>query len=96
MQLRWTSAALADLDAVEVHITEDNRPVVALDVVFRILDTIDRILPEQPKAGRLGRVADTRELVIDSTPFIVVYQVSERVEILRVLHGSQQWPPEDL
>ncbi|MCG8044986.1 MAG: type II toxin-antitoxin system RelE/ParE family toxin [Candidatus Thiodiazotropha taylori] len=28
------------------------------------------------------------------TPFILVYQVSgDQVDILRVLHGSQAWPP---
>jgi toxin ParE1/3/4 len=43
--------------------------------------------------GRSGRVADTRELVISRTPFIVVYRVTPtRIEILRVLHGAQAWP----
>lgn len=33
------------------------------------------------------------ELVISRTPFIVVYRVkAKRIELLRVLHGSQQWP----
>jgi toxin ParE1/3/4 len=40
-------------------------------------------------------VKGTRELVIGRTPFIVVYRVkpkAKRIELLRVLHGSQQWP----
>ncbi|MBU2719510.1 type II toxin-antitoxin system RelE/ParE family toxin [Acidithiobacillus ferridurans] len=40
-----------------------------------------------------GRQQGTRELVIPHTPFIVVYRARHgRLEILRVLHGAQQWP----
>lgn len=43
--------------------------------------------------GRVGRVFDTRELVIRDTPFIVPYRVKEdTIVILRVFHSSRQWP----
>jgi len=46
-----------------------------------------------PESGRIGRVAGTRELVIVRTPYIAAYQVgSVAVLVLRILHGSQQWP----
>jgi toxin ParE1/3/4 len=40
-------------------------------------------------------VAGTRELVISNTPFIAVYRLvgTERIEVLRLLHGAQRWPP---
>ncbi len=42
--------------------------------------------------GRLGRVSGTRELVIPETPFILPYRIQDnRIEILAVLHGAQQW-----
>jgi len=42
----------------------------------------------------VGRVEDTRELVIPGLPFIVVYRVKkESVEVARVIHGAQEWPP---
>jgi toxin ParE1/3/4 len=54
--------------------------------------------------GKLGRSPDTRELVITSYPYLIVYNVEPGVEtppegpktiaILRVLHGAMQWPPE--
>jgi len=61
-------------------------------------DEIERqvnMLHEQPKLGRPGRVKGTRELVISNTPFIAVYRLkgSQRIEMLRLLHGSQLWPP---
>lgn len=93
MQLKWTDLALADLDRIETYIAADNSPLVAIDVVLRIIDTVDIILPEHPEAGRIGRVENTRELVIDGTPFLVIYRITRAVEILRVLHGAQQWPP---
>jgi toxin ParE1/3/4 len=46
-----------------------------------------------PYLGRPGRVANTRELVVTSTPFIVAYRVvSDRIEILAVFHGARRWP----
>jgi toxin ParE1/3/4 len=32
---------------------------------------------------------------VSGTPYIVVYLVSDGVEFIRVLHGAQQWPPEN-
>jgi toxin ParE1/3/4 len=46
-----------------------------------------------PFRGRAGEEPDTRELVVPRTAYIVVYRVRESVvEILRVIHGAQQWP----
>lgn len=95
MQLKWTKLANADLENIEIHISEDNSPSVAVDVVMKIIDNVQLILPQHPGAGRQGRVKNTRELVIDGLPFIVIYreQLSEnRIEVLRVLHDAQQWP----
>jgi toxin ParE1/3/4 len=52
-----------------------------------------RQLRDHPLIGRPGRAAGTRELVISRTPFIVIYRITDRrIEMLRVLHGAQQWP----
>ncbi|WP_310889386.1 type II toxin-antitoxin system RelE/ParE family toxin [Delftia sp. UME58] len=48
-----------------------------------------------PELGRLGRIEDTRELVISQTSYVVPYRVyGNVVRILRVLHCAQQWPDE--
>ena len=58
----------------------------------RIAEQIE-ILQQHPQMGRPGRKQGTRELVISRTPFIVVYRIkAKRIELLRVLHGAQQWP----
>jgi toxin ParE1/3/4 len=63
---------------------------------FRLDEEIElqvRQLRDHPMMGRPGRQPGTRELVIGRTPFIAVYRVTRsRVEILRILHGAQQWP----
>ena len=95
MQLKWTDLADADLEKIEAHISKENSPAVAIDVVMRIIDSVYLVLPEYPRAGRQGRVRNTRELVVDGIPFIVIYRESVSancIEILRVLHDAQQWP----
>jgi len=53
-----------------------------------------RQLREYPRMGRPGRVADTRELVIVGTPFLLVYAENPvRVEILHIYDGRQDWQP---
>lgn len=93
MQLKWTDSALSDLEHIENYISEDNSPVVAIDIVLRIIDAVGSVLPAHPEAGRIGRVDNTRELVVDGTPYLVIYRITQAVELLRVLHGAQQWPP---
>ena len=96
MQLKWTDLANDDLDQVEAYIAQENSIVVAIDVVLKIIDTAELILSNHPEAGRSGRVKNTRELVINGAPFIVIYRelkTLQRIEILRVLHDAQQWLP---
>ena len=95
MQLKWTDLADSDLEKIETHITQENSPIVAIDVVLNIIDSVYLILSDHPRAGRHGRVKNTRELVIDGLPFIVIYREpisTNCIEILRVLHHTQQWP----
>ena len=60
MQLKWTDLAAKDLDKIEAHITEDNSAIVALDVVMNIIEGTHFILSDHPRAGRQGRVKNTR------------------------------------
>ena len=51
------------------------------------------LLSEQPAIGRVGRVPNARELVVDNTPFILPYRVRDNnIEILHVLHTPRRWP----
>lgn len=91
MRIKWTKGAQNNLHQIEDYIAQDN-PKAAVAVVIKIIKTVG-VLSENPAMGRIGRIFDTRELIINGTPFIVPYRIkSEQIEILRVLHGSNKWP----
>lgn len=91
MKVIWFKRAILDLISVRDYITQDN-PQAAQLVVQRIKDKVS-LLREQPGMGRPGRVPNTKELLVDQTPFILPYRVRDnKIEILRVLHTSRRWP----
>jgi toxin ParE1/3/4 len=54
-----------------------------------------QLLARHPMAGREERVADTREMIISGTPFLVPYRIEKNeVRILAVLHATREWPEE--
>jgi toxin ParE1/3/4 len=92
MEIRWSPEAAADFTAMIQYIQQDNSPA-ALRVARAIYQNIAQ-LKVFPNRGRPGRAEGTRELPIQQLPFVVVYRVGESaVEIARVLHGAQRWPP---
>ena len=94
MQLKWTEPAAQDLDKIEKYISRENSPAVAIDIVLKVIETVEMVLPTHPRAGRMGRVTGTREFLIEGVPFVVIYRQigSDQLQIIRVLHDAQQWP----
>jgi toxin ParE1/3/4 len=96
-EVRWSVAALEDLESVLVHIAADN-PTAALAVIDK-LETIGTQLGEMA-TGRKGRVSGTYEKPVVGLPYILAYAIetrsdgSERIVILRVIHGARDWPDE--
>jgi len=91
MRVRWTTDAADDLERICDYIAE-GRPESAGRVGQAIVQGI-AALETFPNRGRPGRVEGTRELVFVSLPFVAVYEVHDEVQVLRILHGAQQWPP---
>jgi toxin ParE1/3/4 len=89
--IRWLRTATRNRFEQLDYIAADN-PAAAV----RLDEAIERqtdLLAQHPLMGREGRVKGTRELVIGRSPFIAVYRVKKkRIEILRILHGAQQYP----
>jgi addiction module RelE/StbE family toxin len=88
MEVRWTGLAVRDLENIARYIQLDN-PAAAGRMMRALYDgamSLERL----PNRGRAGRIAGTRELIF--APYIIVYRVTQAVEILRVYHGSQDWP----
>ncbi len=92
MEVRWSPEAAADFTAIVRYIRQDN-PSAALRVARAIYNAVAQ-LNTFPNRGRSGKIDGTRELPLTSLPFVVVYRVRENVvEIVRLLHGAQRWPP---
>lgn len=93
MLIWWSTPATQQLAAAHEYIAADDE-AAASRITNHIWDSVD-ILARHPFAGRKGRVAGTRELVISGTPFVVAYRIEKsEVRILAVLHASREWPEE--
>lgn len=91
-KLEWKAAARADLLAIVDYISDDNP-----DAAQRLKDDIEAKaakLPAHPQLYRMGRVPNTREMVVRANYIVIYAENDEAVTILRVLHAAQQWPPE--
>jgi toxin ParE1/3/4 len=92
MNIAWSPEAIEDLVSLRAYIAEDN-PVAARRVVRHIIQSVERLLPDNPQIGRAERVPGTRELVVPKTPYVVPYQVRRTtIQVLRVYHGARRWP----
>ena len=90
LNLEWKATAIADLLAIVDYISDDN-PDAAQALKDEIEAKTSR-LPDNPQLYRVGRVDDTREMVVRPN-YIVIYEENTiAVTILRVLHAAQQWP----
>jgi toxin ParE1/3/4 len=91
MELRWSEQAADDLEHITDYLFE-NAPERAAELVRGIYDSPATLLTF-PYRGRVGRKEGTRELVLSSLPYVVVYQITgEVIYIVRILHGAQKWP----
>ena len=89
--LEWTIPAISDLKNAGSYIAKKN-PQAAQHMAIRVQESTE-YLCDHPNIGRIGRLAETRELVISGTPFIVIYWIrNSKIQILRLLHHAQRWP----
>lgn len=90
LRLKWSIKALIDFDEAQAYIAQEN-PFAAQTVADRIWQASQR-LAETPHIGRPGIEPETRHWIVQRTPYLIVYRVSDEVvEILRVWHGRRDW-----
>lgn len=66
---------------------------LAAKLVNARIDEAVNLLMDFPGSGRPGRVAGTRELLIQGSRYVVAYSVRlDHIRILRLLHSAQEWP----
>ena len=88
MKLKWTRAALADLQHILDFIGEDN-PQAARALAGGFRQTAEH-LTAHPFIGRRGDLEGTRELLLHRN-YLLTYRVgSDVVEILQIWHVAQK------
>jgi toxin ParE1/3/4 len=91
MRIVWSPTAIANLAEIRAYIEKD-KPEAALSIAKRIVASVDR-LSRNPRLGRLGHHAGTRELIIPGTPYLIPYKIERRtIKILAVFHTAQPRP----
>jgi addiction module RelE/StbE family toxin len=91
MRVVWTRATLSNLEEIQDYIAQDS-PAAAHKVAMVLTERPALLLGDNPMIGRIGRARGTRELVIGDLPYIIAYRVTDKVEILAVVHTARQWP----
>ncbi|HCN73326.1 MAG: type II toxin-antitoxin system RelE/ParE family toxin [Pusillimonas sp.] len=87
--------ALADRERIAEYIADEGSPVAARKLDAQFVDKA-HTAAQRPMLYRAGRIPGTREVVVRPN-FVMIYRIeNDGIEVLRVLHAAQQWPPEKL
>jgi toxin ParE1/3/4 len=88
MQIRWTPAAVADLQHISDYLKEHHPRY--RQPTLRKLHQACLALKQWPLRGRIGREEGTRELLFSPMPYVAVYRATEQsIEVLRIYHTAQ-------
>lgn len=92
MKVRWTDTALGHLTAIHDYVAQD-APIYARSLVDRLTDRSKQI-GRFPRSGRMVpeyEQEDVREII--EAPYRIIYRIlPERVDVLAVVHTSQEKP----
>ncbi len=86
----WTKRAINNLDSVLGRIADDD--AATAERIAKVIHAAANRLDDYPQMGRPGLVEGTRELVLPNLPYVLVFRLKMRVEIIRFLHTRQKWP----
>ncbi|HTY70065.1 MAG TPA: type II toxin-antitoxin system RelE/ParE family toxin [Alphaproteobacteria bacterium] len=92
LKLRYSARAQSQLISIGDYIRTETGPDLALRIGHRIREAAE-LLRYFPNAGRLGRVAGTREWVVRQAPYVIVYELvpadPAEIMVLGVFHCRQ-------
>lgn len=92
MRLIWSGPAQTDLRRIDNWLTNNAGADAAEQHLERIAEQARR-LRDFPRAGPV--LAETqRRARVAGTPYILIYQVMDRIEILRIRHDREDWRPQ--
>ena len=87
-QVIWTNRAMADIEAIVAHISDQSRPIAAQRLGQRLFATGDS-LANHPERGRLS--TQGRREIVAVPPYVVRYRVVGDVVVIgSVRHGARR------
>jgi len=89
VRVDWRPEARTQLWQTLNYIADRN--AVAASQLNAAIEAATSTLPLHPYFYRFGKVAGTREIVVHPN-YVVVYRVTDRIEILNLLHARQAYP----
>jgi addiction module RelE/StbE family toxin len=89
MRIEWSSEAQEELWSIIDYI--DDRNPQAVRRLHREIEAVVLSLPLNPLMHRLGRVDNTREIVVHPN-YLIVYRIIEHIEVLSVIHAKREYP----
>ena len=91
MWVNWTKSALKDIENEANYLNK-----ISPSIEDNFLKDVERginLIKKYPESGRIGRVSETRELILKKFQYILVYLIKEScLDIIRLLHTSRKWP----
>jgi toxin ParE1/3/4 len=93
MFVEWTEPAVDDLDEIVRYIFTHYDPSYAFELEDYILDCAERLC-EFPYKGKKGDKDGTRKYLIDPN-YWLIYEVTDRISILNVVHTRKLYPFEE-
>ncbi|HMB82840.1 MAG TPA: type II toxin-antitoxin system RelE/ParE family toxin [Terriglobales bacterium] len=89
VEIVWSALARTRLREIRAYVARD-KPQAAERLATRIVALVEA-LRNHPQLGRVGAEPGIRELVVGSTPYIVLYRVQgQRVTIGTIWHAAQR------
>jgi len=89
VEIVWSALARTRLREIRDYVARD-KPEAAERLATRIVAVVEA-LRNHPRLGRVGAEPGIRELVIGSTPYIVLYRVQDqRITISTIWHAAQR------
>jgi addiction module RelE/StbE family toxin len=89
VRVDWRPEARTQLWQTLNYIADRN--AVAASQLNAAIEAATSRPPLHPYLYRFGKVAGTREIVVHPN-YVVVYRVTDRIEILNLLHARQAYP----
>lgn len=93
LHIRWTEKAWEDVDGITDYLLAEHMAFEDVESYVKRIFAAPATLVTLPGVGKPGRMQGTREWRVGNTPYALVYAVrGDSVYILRVMHGSRQFP----